>query len=178
MDTNVFINTGDGFKPIQRADKIEAVAENSQCDLQPLQSGELNIQLSEADKDFSFFNTLIKYKRSNIISMLRAVPGDIVNGSRMREIVKCPVCNKKLYIQRNGKELKLSCSGCNIALIVQIEACRKAIEVDQIERKGYFCPAHNFNPELFSKTPAEVCPKCEHWKKDCIVYGKKKGRVL
>lgn len=81
MDTNVFINTGDGFKPIQRADKIEMVTENSECDLQPLQSGELNIQLSETDKDFSYFNTLIKYKRSNIISMLRAVPGDVVHGS-------------------------------------------------------------------------------------------------
>ena len=55
---------------------------------------------------------------------------------------------------------------------------KEKFEAKQIARKGYCCPANKYNPELYKKTPAEVCPKCEHWKKDCIVYGKKKGRVL
>lgn len=53
---------------------------------------------------------------------------------------------------------------------------REEFEADQIKRKGYVCPANIFNPELFEKPAAEVCPSCEHYKNDCVLYGKKKGR--
>lgn len=47
---------------------------------------------------------------------------------------------------------------------------------EQISRKGYVCPANIWNPDLYEKSVAEVCPDCEHYNNDCIVYGKKKGR--
>lgn len=46
----------------------------------------------------------------------------------------------------------------------------------QIKRKGYVCPANPFNPQFAGKSAAEVCPTCEHFKNDCIVYGRKAGR--
>ena len=45
---------------------------------------------------------------------------------------------------------------------------------EQIKRKGYVCPANPFNPELFELPPSEVCPNCEYFNNDCIVYGKRK----
>lgn len=47
---------------------------------------------------------------------------------------------------------------------------------EQISRKGYVCPANIWNPDLYEKSAAEICPDCEHYNNDCIVYGKKKGR--
>lgn len=45
---------------------------------------------------------------------------------------------------------------------------------DSISRKGYVCPANNWNLELYEKSAAEICPaECEHYNNDCIVYGKK-----
>lgn len=55
---------------------------------------------------------------------------------------------------------------------------KEEFETDQIKRKGYVCPANDFNPEYHGEPAAEVCPSCEHYKKDCIVYGRKKGRYL
>ena len=47
---------------------------------------------------------------------------------------------------------------------------------DSISRKGYVCPANNWNPELYEKPAAEICPECEHYNNDCIVYGKKRKK--
>jgi len=47
---------------------------------------------------------------------------------------------------------------------------------EQISRKGYVCPANIWNPDLYEKSAVEICPDCEHYNDDCIVYGKKKGR--
>ena len=45
---------------------------------------------------------------------------------------------------------------------------------DSISRKGYVCPANNWNLEVYEKSAAEICPaECEHYNNDCIVYGKK-----
>jgi len=44
----------------------------------------------------------------------------------------------------------------------------------QIKQKGYVCPANIFNPELLELPASEVCPNCEHFNNDCIVYGKKR----
>lgn len=46
---------------------------------------------------------------------------------------------------------------------------------EQIQRKGYVCPGNLWNPELRDMSASELCPACEHYKNDCIVYGKKKG---
>ena len=48
---------------------------------------------------------------------------------------------------------------------------------DSISRKGYVCPANNWNLELYEKSAAEICPaECEHYNNDCIVYGRKKRK--
>ena len=47
---------------------------------------------------------------------------------------------------------------------------------DSISRKGYVCPANNWNPELYEKSAAEICPECEHYNNDCIVFGKKRRK--
>lgn len=47
---------------------------------------------------------------------------------------------------------------------------------EQIKKKGYVCPANPFNPELLQLPASEVCPKCEHYNNDCIVYGKRRKR--
>ena len=47
---------------------------------------------------------------------------------------------------------------------------------EQIQRKGYVCPGNLWNPELRDMSASELCPACEHYKNDCIVYGKKKGK--
>lgn len=47
---------------------------------------------------------------------------------------------------------------------------------DSISRKGYVCPANNWNPEIYEKSAAEICPECDHYNKDCIVYGKKRRK--
>ena len=44
---------------------------------------------------------------------------------------------------------------------------------DQMKRKGYVCPANDWNPDYHGESVVEFCPTCEHWKKDCIIYGKK-----
>ena len=49
---------------------------------------------------------------------------------------------------------------------------------DSISRKGYVCPANNWNPEIYEKSAAEICPECEHYNNDCIVYGKKGEREM
>ena len=48
--------------------------------------------------------------------------------------------------------------------------------LDDIDRKGYVCPANKWNQELYEKSAAEVCPTCDHYEKDCIVYGRKKRK--
>ena len=47
---------------------------------------------------------------------------------------------------------------------------------EQIQRKGYVCPGNLWNPKLRDMSASELCPACEHYKNDCIVYGKKKGK--
>ena len=47
---------------------------------------------------------------------------------------------------------------------------------EQIRKKGYVCPGNIFNPELFELPFSEVCPNCEHFNNDCIVYGKRRKR--
>ena len=47
---------------------------------------------------------------------------------------------------------------------------------EQISRKGYVCPANIWNPDLYEKSAVEICPDCEHYNNDCIVYGKKKEK--
>lgn len=47
---------------------------------------------------------------------------------------------------------------------------------EQIQRKGYVCPGNLWNPKLRDMSASELCPDCEHYKNDCIVYGKKKGK--
>ena len=49
---------------------------------------------------------------------------------------------------------------------------------EQISRKGYVCPANIWNPDLYEKSAAEICPDCEHYNNDCIVYGKKKRKRI
>ena len=47
---------------------------------------------------------------------------------------------------------------------------------DSISRKGYVCPANNWNPEIYEKSAAEICPECDHYNNDCIVCGKKRRK--
>lgn len=48
---------------------------------------------------------------------------------------------------------------------------------DSISRKGYVCPANNWNLKLYEKSAAEICPaECEHYNNDCIVFGKKRRK--
>ena len=45
---------------------------------------------------------------------------------------------------------------------------------ESIATKGYVCPANKWNPELFDKPAAKVCPQCPHYETDCIIYGKRR----
>jgi len=55
---------------------------------------------------------------------------------------------------------------------------KEEFEADQMRRKGYICPANEFNPDYHGEPAAVICPKCAHYKKDCIVYGNKNWRLI
>jgi rubrerythrin len=67
----------------------------------------------------------------------------------------------------------------NMALKEEVESYKHSYDEysrESIDRKGYVCPANKWNQELYEKSAAEVCPTCDHYEKDCIVYGRKKRK--
>ncbi len=61
--------------------------------------------------------------RERVCSLLRAVPPEIESGDRL--ILKCPNCDHKVYVQRNGEDLRMSCGGCGIDVIVNMASLRR-----------------------------------------------------
>lgn len=52
--------------------------------------------------------------------------------------------------------------------------CGHGVPLDDVLKNlGYECPANDWNPDYHGESVVEFCPTCEHWKKDCIIYGKK-----
>ena len=42
---------------------------------------------------------------------------------------------------------------------------KEEFEADQMRRKGYICPANEFNPDYHGEPAAVICPRCAHYKK-------------
>lgn len=67
----------------------------------------------------------------------------------------------------------------NMELKEEVESFRHSYDEycrESMDRKGYVCPANKWNPELYEKSAAEVCPTCDHYGEYCIVYGRKKPK--
>ena len=109
---NFYINNGNGYQPVKVADKIDFEPPKTGSNIKPLPIKELNFTVSCFNKDYEFFKKLSDAAKEQACSLLMAVPRDLQDGDR--KIEKCPTCGKKLYIQRNKEEIRLSCSGCKL----------------------------------------------------------------
>lgn len=56
----------------------------------------------------------IEGENCNAKKLIIAIPEDLKDGER--KIIHCPVCSNKTYVMRTGKEIRVSCGGCNIDL--------------------------------------------------------------
>ena len=117
---NFFINNGNGYQPIKRVDKmdIEIKPPETGSNVEPAPAKSVNVTSDSADADFDFFNNLSNHGMEKARSLLQAIPPEIKSGDRL--IIRCPNCDHKVYVQRNGKQVRLSCGGCGIDVTARI----------------------------------------------------------
>ena len=122
---NCFINNGNGYQPVKVVDKldIEIKPPKTGSNVKPAPAKSVNVTIDSANTDFSFIQELQEPVFKKARSLLRAVPPEIESGDRL--ILRCPNCDHKVYVQRNGEDLRMSCGGCGIDVIVNMASLRR-----------------------------------------------------
>lgn len=128
---NVFINNGNGYQPIKRADKmdIEIKPPETGSNVEPAPAKSVNVKIDKADADFDFFNNLSHLGMVKARFLLQAIPPEIKSGDRL--IIRCPNCDHKVYVQRNGDEVRMSCGGCQLDVVAHITTV-KTLKIGKI----------------------------------------------
>jgi len=117
---NVFINIGNGYQPLKVSDRLDAeiIPPKTGSNVKPAPAKSVNVKIDKADADFDFFYNLSHPGMEKARSLLQAIPPEIKSGDRL--IIRCPNCDHKVYVQRNGKQVRLSCGGCGIDVTARI----------------------------------------------------------
>lgn len=128
---NFFINNGNGYQPIKRADKmdIEIKPPETGSNVEPVPAKSVNVKIDKADADFDFFHNLSHPGMEKARSLLQAIPPEIKSGDRL--IIRCPNCDHKVYVQRNGDVVRLRCGGCQLDVVAHITTV-KALKIEKI----------------------------------------------
>lgn len=126
-----FINNGNGYQPIKRADKmdIEIKPPETGSNVEPAPAKSVNVKIDKADADFDFFHNLSHPGMEKARSLLQAIPPEIKSGDRL--IMRCPNCDHKVYVQRNGDEVRMRCGGCQLDVVAHITTI-KAMKIEKI----------------------------------------------
>lgn len=128
---NIFINNGNGYQPIKRADKmdIEIKPPETGSNVEPAPAKSVDVKIDKADADFDFFNNLSNHGMEKARSLLQAIPPEIESGDRL--IIRCPNCDHKVYVQRNGDEVRINCGGCQLDVVAHI-ATVKTLKIEKM----------------------------------------------
>lgn len=116
----VFIFKDGDFQPakISRTLDMKIKPPETGSNVEPAPAKSVNVTIDSADADFDFFNNLSNHGMEKARSLLQAIPPEIKSGDRL--IIRCPNCDHKVYVQRNGKQVRLSCGGCGIDVTARI----------------------------------------------------------
>lgn len=117
---NVFINNENGYQPIKRDEKMDIKIKPSETgsNVEPMPAKSVNVKIDKADADFDFFHNLSHRGMKKVRSLLQAIPPEIKSGDRL--IIRCPNCNHKVYVQRNGDEVRMNCGRCQLDVVAHI----------------------------------------------------------
>ena len=117
---NVFINNENGYQPIKRAEKMDIEIKPSETgsNVEPVPAKSVNVKIDKADADFDFFHNLSHRVMKKVRSLLQVIPPEIKSGDRF--IIRCPNCNHKVYVQRNGDEVIMNCGRCQLDVVAHI----------------------------------------------------------
>ena len=128
---DVFINIGNGYQPLKVSDRLDAeiIPPKTGSNVQPAPAKSVNVKIDKADADFDFFNNLSHLGMAKARFLLQAIPPEIKSGDRL--IIRCPNCDHKVYVQRNGDEVRMSCGGCQLAVAAHITTV-KTLKIGKI----------------------------------------------
>lgn len=128
---NVFINNENGYQPIKRAEKMDIEIKPSETgsNVEPVPAKSVNVKIDKADADFDFFHNLSHLGMEKVRFLLQAIPPEIKSGDRL--IIRCPNCDHKVYVQRNGDEVRMNCGGCQLDVVAHITTV-KTLKIEKI----------------------------------------------
>ena len=128
---NVFINNENGYQPIKRDEKMDIKIKPSETgsNVEPMPAKSVNVKIDKADADFDFFHNLSHRGMKKVRSLLQAIPPEIKSGDRL--IIRCPNCDHKVYVQRNGDEVRMRCGGCQLDVVAHITTVN-ALKIEKI----------------------------------------------
>ena len=128
---NVFINNGNDYQPIKRDEKMDIKIKPSETgsNVEPVPAKSVNVKIDKADADFDFFHNLSHRGMKKVRSLLQAIPLEIKSGDRL--IIRCPNCDHKVYVQRNGDEVRMRCGGCQLDVVAHITTVN-ALKIEKI----------------------------------------------
>lgn len=76
-----------------------------------------------------FFHNLSHLGMVKARFLLQAIPPEIKSGDRL--IIRCPNCDHKVYVQRNGDEVRMNCGGCQLDVVAHITTV-KTLKIGKI----------------------------------------------
>lgn len=108
---------------------IEIKPPDTGSNVEPASAKSVNVKIDKADADFDFFHNLSHPGMEKARSLLQAIPPEIKSGDRL--IMRCPNCDHKVYVQRNGDEVRMRCGGCQLDVVAHITTI-KAMKIEKI----------------------------------------------
>lgn len=116
----VFIFKDGDFQPVKISRTLDAKIKPPETGsfVKPAPAKSVDIKIDSADSDFEFFEKLSQPDMGKVRSLLQAIPPEIESGDR--KIIRCPNCDHKVYVQRNGENVRMICGGCGIDVSARI----------------------------------------------------------
>jgi hypothetical protein len=127
----VFVFKDGDFQEIKTSHKLDVKIKPPETgsNVKPALAKSVDVKIDNSDADFDFFNNLSNHGMEKARSLLQAIPPEIESGDRL--IIRCPNCDHKVYVQRNGDEVRINCGGCQLDVVAHI-ATVKTLKIEKI----------------------------------------------